>query len=182
MRITLRPILLLSAVLAYGQMSHSDLTRDLVSDLRENISVSTGVGTDSLYLKLEAKNAAGEYLLQVISSMQENSDSEKLDTIRIVFGELDLSINRNSEKNNRNSAYIRKLELSVNYMIGTESKIWSRSISDKLSNAELESLFDEEFPVEISGNYLEMQPSSLRITLLTLTTLALAAALYFIRT
>lgn len=182
MRITLGLTLLLSAVLAYGQMSHSDMTRDLVGDLRKNISDSTGVKVDSLYLTLEAKSAPGEYLLQIIRSMQPNTDGEKLDTVWIEFGDLDLSINRNSVQNKRNSAYIRKLKLSVNYIIGTESKIWSRSISDRLSNAELESLLDEEFPAGISGNYLDVQPSSISITLLTLTTLAIAAALYFIRT
>ncbi|MCF7807783.1 MAG: hypothetical protein K9M49_08400 [Candidatus Marinimicrobia bacterium] len=175
-------ILILTAVSCYGQLSHADLTRDLLQDLKEAVADSHNAHPDSLFMTMPAAGASSAFVQQQMLRLQGNMEGGAFDSVQVELIDLALSINKNPQQINRNSAYIRQLKLSVNYMIGDELNIWTQSLTDRISSAELGLLLEDQFPGTIQGNYLEVQPSSLKIILLSVTTLALAAALYFIRT
>ena len=171
-------ILILSAGIVQAQVSHADLARDLLEDMRDAIMDSSQLN-GSLELTFEGDDATSSYLNQILSVPAGEGPADHL-TLELI--ELELSIAQPSSGLVRNSNYIRQLKLSMKYEREGRMMDWHGGISDKLSKDQLPQLLDEYFPVQIKGNYLDHQPSSIRIGIASILTLALVAALYFIRT
>lgn len=165
----------LSVSFSFGQVSHATLVKDLLGDLKEALAESNQLEIERL--EFQGDETTCSYLNELAKS-----DSVGSELVVLNLEHVDLSINKNPDYNGRNSAYLRKLKLSVNYEFNGNKREWSGGITDRLTESQLKQLLDEAFPVEISGNYLEDQPSGLRVSILSILSLSVVAALYFIRT
>ena len=164
----------------YGQVSHADLLQDLLKDMTQAVSDSLDMDAKQVYLHFEEAAPYTEYLNDLQRSR--NTELTQQDTVRIQPKILDLSIHRNPNASSRNSTYLRKLKLTVQYERNGIMEQWQGGLSDPISDSHLQMLVDEPFPTPVTGDYLEDQPSSIIVTLVSALTLSLIAALYFIRT
>lgn len=178
MRSLIYLILFLSVGIAQGQISHADLTRDLLGDMRTAINDSTGT-QNFIYLRFMGDEPATNYLNEILS---DGSSEMSGDTLFLKLSHLGLTISHESGTSGRNSGYVRKLKLSMNYSWSGQTLEWRGGLSDRLTSYQLNELLDEIFPQTISGNYRQSQPTSLSVTLISALSLSLIALLYFIRT
>lgn len=174
-------ILLLLVGFGYAQSSHRDLARELVRDMQNAIADSISASPDSMTLHFEEVSNEARYLNRCLPILEtENEGSLKSATIQVQS--LKMSIYQNKTESERNSSYLRQLELSVIFTHAGQGYRWKGSISDNLSKAHLKQLLGEDFPTVVQGDFTRNEPPLILITLTTLGVFSLGAALFFIRT
>lgn len=164
-----------------AQSSHQSLCTVLVTDMQRAIADSTGIQPEKQTVSFLGDPDVTEYLDDIMNQSHQFDTRAGKDSIRVQIKTLDLSLNKVTENSLRNTAYVRKLNLNVEFLVEDKMFQWQGNIADKVSNTQMKNLLPEWFPVPISGNYLDDQPGSLSIVLTTFTILSLVAALYFIR-
>ena len=178
MKISKFLISILSISFALGQVSHADLVQDLLGDFKETL-----VDTSGQHKELRLFFTGDEELSTYLNKLENKvSRAAGRDTIHVENVIMLLSINRNPDQTSRNSSHTRKLNLTMTYQLSGEKREWSGGISDKCSDEQISQFMAEELPIPITGDFLETQPSSLRVIMISFLSLSILAALYFVRT
>ena len=174
-------IFLIFSGLLNAKTSQKSLCLELIRDLQSSILDSTGIPPEKQVLLFEGDSETIDYLNKISSQKKISNNESSGDTILVQLQRLELALNPAKEKSFRNSQYIRKLKLGVDFRHGAKLYEWQGSISDKISKVEIQDLLDEWFPEIIRGDYRMGQPAPNAIIISSLAVLALGAALFFIR-
>lgn len=175
-------LILLLAISLQGQISHREMCRELLKDFQKAVADSSSIPVKQQILVFTGSSELENYLKSIVTQQNLVPDGERLDSVQVIPTSFSLALNRSPDKTLRNTKYIRKLKLNVDYLYGNKKYSWQGSVSDKLTNSDIRQLMDESTPVPVSGDYLKDQPASISIIITTLGVLTLVAGLFFIRT
>ena len=177
-------IFLLATSLLQGQMSHAQLTSELLKDLDRAIADSTGWARGSYALSFQGDSETADYLNELWSDSSPTTpgDSLILDHISVQLLALELSVNRPAKKSGRNMKHTRMLAMQVIISRGPEVFAWTGRTEDQLTAREVEQLLTEPYPVALRGDFRQAEPGTLLLAISTLGVFGTLAALFFIRT
>ncbi len=168
--------------LGYAQSSHKNLSVELLKDLHGAIADSISIPVEHLNLQFSEDSKAEKFLNDCLPQVSSSVEIGNMQDIKVTATHVELTINRADTKSDRNSRYLRQLELSVVFVHNQQAYGWQGRISDQLSKTQLKSLLKDDFPIMVGGDYSKDEPKLATILLTTLGVFSLGAALFFIRT
>lgn len=169
----------------WGQSSHRGLTIEVLKDLKRAAADSLAISRDDIQLHFSGEHIADSYLNGILEGLERYALSDATAgkrTVQVELEKLENSINKMPLDSLRNSIYVRQLTMSVRFLDQNVQYEWQGKISDMLTIAQVRRLFEEDFPIRISGDYEADRPAILTVLLTTLGVFTLVAALYFMRT
>lgn len=170
--------------MVWGQMTHAQLTLELLRDLNHAVEDSLHDHHLAAELIFDEDQSAGSYLSQIWSDRVSipSQEDKFVKAVQIEILAFKMEINRASNLTPGNKTYTRRLDLNVRIEGAGEAWDWKGGTSDHLSNQELALLLNADFPSEVGGDYMDGAPGIKRVILLTLSLFGLFAALFFVRT
>jgi hypothetical protein len=177
-------LLLIGSTWLFGQMSHAQLSLELLKDLNNAIADTLDLSPDSLQLRFDESHIPAAYLAQIWAGHTgtPKADAPAFPVIGIEVRELNLGIARDPSAPSGNKPYLRRLDLNVIFGHVGKTHEWQGKTSDRMDSQGLAGLLNESFPTQIDGDYKAGEPPHLKIILLSLGLIGLFTALFFIRT
>lgn len=176
--------LLLGITQLQAQMSHSQLTHELIKDLERAVADSVGQDSLKIVFVFQGETSVTPYLqnLRNNSDASYAGDSSRFLSLPIEILDFSMSIDRPGQESAGNMKHRRLLKLSVQFSWNEQTFGWAGTTSDQLSTVEVGKLLNESFPKVIGGDFRSGEPHRLIIVLSTLTLFGILTALFFVRT